>query len=128
GPYTIDYTFNGAPQTVTTTGDSVTIPVPNSPPGTYVFELDTVQDASTTLCAQPQSGTVTVIVNELPIVDAGPDQNICEPNPTSPSEVTLTGSGALTYVWDNGVTDGVPFIPPAATSTTYTVVGTDANG
>ena len=40
--------------------------------------------------------------------------------------MTLTGGGADTYVWDNGVTDGVAFVPTA--TTTYTVTGTDTNG
>ena len=42
------------------------------------------------------------------------------------SVVTLNGTGASTYQWNNGVTDGVPFIPPA--TATYTVTGTDQNG
>ncbi len=42
-------------------------------------------------------------------------------------EVTLTSSGnAESYRWNNGVTDGVAFVPNA--TTTYTVIGTDANG
>ena len=65
---------------------------------------------------------VTVTVNPLPIVDAGLDQNICDGD-----MITLNGSGALTYVWDNGVLDGDLFEPPLGT-TTYTVIGTDANG
>ncbi|MBW6483492.1 MAG: gliding motility-associated C-terminal domain-containing protein, partial [Vicingaceae bacterium] len=40
--------------------------------------------------------------------------------------VVLTGSGATSYTWDNGVTDGIYFIP--TTTTTYTVIGQDANG
>jgi gliding motility-associated-like protein len=36
------------------------------------------------------------------------------------------GSGAQTYVWNNGVVDGTPFIP--GLTQTYTVTGTDANG
>ncbi|NQX96325.1 MAG: hypothetical protein HRT73_00380, partial [Flavobacteriales bacterium] len=45
----------------------------------------------------------------------------------SGTSVTFTGSGnANSYSWNNGVTDGVPFI---LTSTqTYTVTGTDGNG
>lgn len=39
-------------------------------------------------------------------------------------EVTFTGSGADTYTWDNGVTDGVAFEPTAAGTITYTVAGT----
>ena len=65
---------------------------------------------------------VDVNVNPLPSVNAGTDQIICNDGTT----VVLTGSGALNYTWDNGVTDGVPFIP-ALGSTTYTVTGTDAN-
>ena len=64
---------------------------------------------------------VTVTVNSLPTVSAGTDQTVCEGEP-----VTLNGSGAVSYTWDNGITDGVPFY--ATTTTTYTVTGTDANG
>ncbi|MFT6013536.1 MAG: gliding motility-associated-like protein, partial [Chitinophagales bacterium] len=39
----------------------------------------------------------------------------------------LTGSGALTYTWNNGATDNVAFVAPVGT-TTYTVTGTDVNG
>ncbi|MFN6015092.1 MAG: hypothetical protein ACK47F_10430, partial [Flavobacteriales bacterium] len=67
------------------------------------------------------SDTVLVTVNMLPPVDAGSDQNICIGYTT-----TLTGSGATTYTWDNGVQDGVPFIPSAMIS--VIVTGTDLNG
>lgn len=39
--------------------------------------------------------------------------------------ITLSGVGADTYVWDNGVIDGAAFTPSAIT---YTVIGTDLNG
>ena len=55
-------------------------------------------------------------------MDAGADQVVCEG-----TSVTLAGSGAVSYVWDNSVTDNVPFIP-AVGSITYTVTGTDING
>lgn len=64
---------------------------------------------------------ITVTVNALPVVNAGSDQTVCEG-----TDVTLSGAGAATYAWDNGVTDGVAFA--ATTTTTYTVTGTDANG
>ena len=57
----------------------------------------------------------------LPDVMAGQEQFVC-----FGEQVTLYASGANTYVWDNGVTDGVAFIPTATTD--YTVIGTDANG
>ena len=65
---------------------------------------------------------VDVRVNPLPIVNAGVDQTVCEG-----TAVTLNGAGANGYVWDNGVTDGVPFVQAVGTIT-YTVTGTDVNG
>ena len=65
---------------------------------------------------------VDVLVNPLPIVNAGSDQVLCE-GPT----VNVSGSGALTYSWDNGVSNTVPFIPVVGV-TIYTVTGTDVNG
>jgi PKD repeat protein len=68
------------------------------------------------------SGTdqVTVTVNSLPTVNAGNDQTVC-----SGTSVTLAGSGATSYTWSNGISNGVAFT--ANTTTTYTVTGT-ANG
>ncbi len=69
-----------------------------------------------------KNDTVSVIVNQLPVVIANASsQTVCEG-----TNVTLTGSGAVSYTWDNGVTDAVPFAP--TTTVTYTVTGTDANG
>ena len=64
---------------------------------------------------------VTVTVNALPTVVANTTSNaVC-----AGSNVTLTGSGATSYSWNNGVTNGTAFAP--ANTTTYTVTGTDAN-
>jgi hypothetical protein len=60
-------------------------------------------------------------VNALPTVNAGADQTVCQG-----SAVVLSGSGAVSYSWNNGVTDDVAFI--ASSTNTYTVTGTDANG
>ncbi|MBO3118076.1 WD40 repeat domain-containing protein, partial [Winogradskyella sp. DF17] len=68
------------------------------------------------------STTDSIEVFELPIVTATASATeICEGE-----EVTLTGGGADTYLWDNGVTDNQAFVPTE--TTTYTVTGTDANG
>jgi gliding motility-associated-like protein len=66
---------------------------------------------------------VTVVVNPLPLVDAGNISPIC-----LGSNVTLSGSGASSYVWNNGITDGVPFTPSVPGDFIYNVTGTDANG
>ncbi len=64
---------------------------------------------------------VTVTVNAVPVVNAGSDQTVC-----AGTSVTLTGSGASTYTWDNGVVDNTAFNP--TTTMTYTVTGTTASG
>lgn len=67
---------------------------------------------------------VTVTVSDTPTIDAGLDFAICDGD-----AVTLNGLGAGvggTYAWDGGVTDGTPFTPLA--TTTYTVIGTTADG
>jgi PKD repeat protein len=93
-------------------GSSVTVsPIANT---TY-----TVTGADGNGCEN--SGQVDVMVNPLPTVGAGADQTVCEGN-----QVTLSGTGASSYTWDNGVIDGVAF--NAATTTTYNVTGADANG
>lgn len=68
--------------------------------------------------------TVNVSVDTSPVVDAGPDVVVCN----NGTPVTLYGSGAVTYVWDNGITDSVPFVPTVVGTTTYTVTGTSLNG
>lgn len=70
-------------------------------------------------CAVQQ--IVTLTSQNGPVVDAGADQTICEGE-----SVTLSGSGAVSYVWSDNVINNVGFVPQA--TTTYTVTGTDALG
>ena len=66
--------------------------------------------------------TLNLIINSSPtVVASATPATICVNDST-----TLTGSGASTYSWDNGATDGVPISP--ITTTTYIVTGTDASG
>jgi gliding motility-associated-like protein len=65
---------------------------------------------------------IIVTVNPIPAVSAGADLSLCQG-----SLITLSGSGANTYSWDNAVTNGTPFSPPIGT-TVYTVTGTSAAG
>lgn len=66
---------------------------------------------------------IFINVNPLPNVGAvaNPSANLCMGD-----ILTLNGTGASSYVWDNGVTNGSPFSPSA--SQIYNVTGTDANG
>jgi hypothetical protein len=66
--------------------------------------------------------TVDVVAYALPVVEAGMSQTVCDGE-----MVTLSGSGASTYLWNNSVTDNVAFSPLLGT-TTYTVTGTDGVG
>ena len=63
-----------------------------------------------------------ITVNPLPIVTV----NASATSVCASDAVTLSGLGAQTYSWDNGISNGVSFVP---TSTLlYTVTGTDVNG
>lgn len=92
--------------------------------GTTITSTQTIyvyaETGTTPNCWSENSFDVTV--NPLPTVVANATSTeICEGE-----SVTLTGGGASSYVWDNGVTDGVSFTPTGTTS--YTVTGTDGNG
>ncbi len=69
------------------------------------------------------TATQTVTVNPMPSIDAAatPSTPVC-----AGTAVTLTATGASSYIWNGGVTNGVAFLPPS--TATYTVSGMDANG
>ncbi len=68
--------------------------------------------------------SVDITVYDLPTVTGAVNNStVCLGD-----SIILTGSGADTYVWDNGALDGVEFAPASAGATTYTVTGTDLNG
>jgi hypothetical protein len=86
-------------------------------PGVYSFYAQGEDNG----CVSAVRSLVTVTVNALPNVNAGNNAAICIGQST-----TLTATGATTYTWDNGVTNGVSFTPNA--TNTYTVIGVDVNG
>jgi gliding motility-associated-like protein len=65
---------------------------------------------------------VVVTVNPLPLIDAGADLSLCEGE-----TITFSATGAVTYTWDSGVLNNVPFYPVVGTSL-YTVIGTSNSG
>ena len=95
-PYTFTYTVNGTTQTVSTTsGNSVTAYQPTTTAGPFTYVLVSVQDNSSTHCANPQAGSVSVTIHSLPLpVLTGPDQ-IC-PNDVSDY---ATQTGQSNYIW-----------------------------
>ena len=110
-------TASGLPAGVTASWSSNTITISGTPSASGTFNYTIPLDGG---CGTVNA-TGTITVNDLPTVDAGSDQTVCNGD-----NVTLSGSGASTYAWDNGVTNNTAFLP--TTTTTYTVTGTDANG
>ncbi len=68
------------------------------------------------------SATVCISVNPLPTVTANSSASVI----CIGQSVTLTGSGAVSYSWSGGISDGVAFSPTA--TALYNVAGMDANG
>jgi len=88
----------------------------------FTPSVTTLYTVTGTLSGTGCSSTETIIitVNPVPAVGASSDapaNTICQDG-----TVTLTGSGADTYTWDNGVTDNTPFV--ITNTTTYVVTGT----
>ena len=69
------------------------------------------------------TANIIVTVNQSPIVSAtATPQVIC-----AGSSTTITAAGASTYAWNNGLGSGATHIVSPASTTTYTVTGTDGN-
>jgi gliding motility-associated-like protein len=89
-----------------------------SPAATTTYMV-TVTDAN----GCTDADEVTVFVNTLPTADAGNNQAIC-----AGQSATLTATGGVSFVWDNGLGSGASKIVSPATTTTYTVTATGSNG
>ena len=137
-PYTFTYKINGgANQSVTTTaGNSVTVNVPTGTPGSFVYSLVSVQEASSTTCANTVSGSAIVVVNPLPAASIAGSTTVCQ-NSSAPS-ITFTGNGAtapytFTYKINGGTNQTVTTtsgnsiavsVPTSSAGTyTYTLIG-----
>lgn len=121
-PFVFTYSINGgANQTVSSNTGQVTVPAPTNVSGDFTYQLISVQEGSVSTCTNAIGDSILVKVWNLPTVFAGNDFPVCDG-----ASAVLNGQGASTYVWDNYVTNGVAFVPPA--SGNYTVEGTDVNG
>ena len=127
---------NAGPDTDVCQGSSVTLTASGGV--TYVWDPGAIAGASLTFTPSGNATyTVTVtdangctatddvniLINPLPVADAGPDAVIC-----FGTQATLSASGGQTYLWNPGAVASAQLsISPAATSS-YTVTVTDANG
>ncbi|MDP2385272.1 MAG: M43 family zinc metalloprotease [Bacteroidota bacterium] len=112
-------TLTGGGATTYTWTGGATNGVAFTPAGTLTY---TVTGTGANGCTN--TATKLITVNALPTVTATSSPvsgAVC-----AGSTLTLTGGGATSYTWTGGVTNGVAFTP--ASSGTYTVTGTDANG
>ncbi len=109
-------TLSGSGATTYAWDNAVTDGTAITPTATKTY---TVTGTDANICTN--TATTTVTVNALPTVVANTTlAEVC-----AGENVTLSGSGATTYAWDNAVTDGTAITPTA--TKTYTVTGTDAN-
>ncbi|PCJ28531.1 MAG: hypothetical protein COA97_00865 [Flavobacteriales bacterium] len=102
--------------------DSI-IPNPIACPIIATTYMVTVTDSNT--CVDTSS--VTISINPLPIIDAGPDLWIC-----SGDSIQLSVTGGISYLWTpflglNDTTISNPMANPTDTAI-YLVTGTDING
>ena len=117
---------SGGTSTLTASGGSTYTWMPGNLTGASVVVAPlitttyTVTGTNAQGCSNTAMTTVTVIPS--PVVTA----NSTAASVCAGGSVTLTGSGASTYTWDNNVINAVSFVPTA--TTTYMVTGTDANG
>ncbi len=111
------FTPNATGATVYSWTNGLTQGTPYTPASTATFTVT----GNANGCSSTDQITVTVTV--LNTVNAGTDQTICMGQTAS-----LTASGANTYVWDNTLSSGNPYLVSPTVTTTYTVVGTDING
>lgn len=98
---------------------------PNPTASPTVTTIYTVTGIDSNGCSD--TGVVTVVVNPQPTVSTGANKTICLNDSTQ-----LQATGAITYVWSpaaglSSTNVANPKASPSAT-TTYTVIGTDANG
>lgn len=121
-----DTVCNGASVTLTGTGSSTsyiwTGGVTNAAPfAASATQTYTVTGTDVNGCSNTATSSLTV--NSLPTVGFAVTSNdsICEGG-----SVTLNGTGASSYSWTGGISDGVSFFPVG--SGNYTVTGTDAEG
>jgi hypothetical protein len=93
--------------------------IPFSPAATNTYKL-----IATTSNGCKDSAFKTVVLNNAPSIainTSAPSGQVC-----AGTLVTLSGTGANTYAWNNGITNAVAFTP--VSSANYILTGTDSNG
>lgn len=123
-------------------GDSVVIVARSTDATTYQWSRNgtNILNATDTLFVAKQTGnyrvtvtningctarsapvSVTVFIPAQISFTASPSAQICDSG-----VVSLSGTGGVSYLWSDNITDGIPF--SIQVTDTFTVIGTDSNG
>ncbi len=70
---------------------------------------------------------LTLSVSQLPVVDAGLDQTICDGGSVVINAIGSNGGGSFSYAWSSGLGSGATQIVQPDATTTYTVTISDIN-
>ncbi len=134
-PYTFQYNINGGPVLIaaTTTGNSVSLPVPTNVAGTFNYNLVSVQDGSITGCSQLQTGSATITVNPPPVpVITGPQGTCINTSGNYTTELNMSGYSWTVSAGGNIVSGGSAGTASihwsAAGAQTVSVTYTNSNG
>ncbi len=101
-PYTFTYAINGgAPQTVTSTGPTVTLSLSTLVAGSYTYQLLEVTDFGQPDCSTIVNGTLVYTVNEMPVVSVDGGGEYCQ---HSEAGITVSfANGQAPYSVDVGL-------------------------
>ena len=101
-PYTFVYTINGGPnQVVISTANIATVQVPTAVAGTFIYNLVSVTDASTTICSQLQSGIATITVYPLPSANFSFSAPLCSEFVVDFTDISNPNVGNLvSWLWN----------------------------
>ncbi len=108
------YNWTSAPAGFTSTSQNPTGVIPTTTTA-YTVAITNIFGCSAT------AGDTVTVLSPAVSYTASPNDTIC-----AGDNVTLSGTGAVSYSWTGGITDGVAFTPPSSGS--YTVTGTDIGG
>jgi mucin-2 len=122
---TVTYTVNGGGNQTIVLNAAGTATITNTYSTTTVFALVSVASASTPVCSQPQTGSMTITVRPLPTVTISGSSNVC-PNGFASVIFTGTPNATVTYTMNPGGTQTIVLNASgsATITTTYTVTTT----
>lgn len=120
---TVTLTTNGLGSYSWSNGNTTSPSIAVAPTSTSIYTVSATYTLANT-------GTTCTATNSIQVIVSGGQPTLSVLTSTNQTclgkTATLTASGAVTYTWTNGVTNGVSFFPSA--TTTYTVSGQNGCG